>query len=185
VLNSGDYSVVKEIDLSTSLQTARDIAIDKNGNLFMSQFGGGTPAIGGAIDFIPAANALNPATLTDNSSVDWYHTATGASFSGLDISFGPAVVAGVASDYNGNNVVDAADFTVWRDRLGQTFSLPNRNALNSGAISQSDYDFWKSKFGAGGPGSGSLSDAAVPEPASVALLVIGLAGLFAGRRSLG
>ena len=28
--------------------------------------------------------------------------------------------AGVDGDYNGNGVVDAADYTVWRDSLGQT-----------------------------------------------------------------
>ena len=65
------YNVVKTVDLSTSINTARDMALDKNGNLFISQFGG-TGTAGGAIDFIPAANVLNPATLTDNSSIDWY-----------------------------------------------------------------------------------------------------------------
>ena len=42
---ASNYSVVKKIDLSTSINTARDMALDKNGNLFMSQFGGtGSPA---------------------------------------------------------------------------------------------------------------------------------------------
>jgi PEP-CTERM motif-containing protein len=180
VLNANNYSVVKQIDLSTSLQTGRDIALDKNGNLFMSQYGG-TGTAGASIDFLPAANVLNPATLTNNSSVDWYTSTTLASFSGLDIGFGPT---GVAGDYNGNGIVDTADYTTWRDHLGQTFSLPNRNPLSSGPISQSDYDFWKSRFGATS-GAGSLSSSAVPEPTSLALLVIGLAGAIVGRRCFG
>lgn len=174
---ANSYNVVKTVDLSTSINTARDIALDKNGNLFISQFGG-TGTAGAAIDFLPAANVLNPATLTDNSSVDWYTSSTLASFSGLDIGFGPA---GVAGDYNGNGVADAADYTTWRDHLGQTFSLSNRNPLNSGPISQADYDFWKTRFGATS-GSGSLSSSAVPEPTSILMLAIGLAGMAAGRR---
>jgi hypothetical protein len=176
---ANSYNVLKTVDLSTSINTARDIALDKDGNLFISQFGG-TGTAGAAIDFLPAANVLNPATLTDNSSVDWYTSATLANFSGLDIGFGPA---GVAGDYNGNGIVDAADYTVWRDHLGQTFSLPNRSSLNSGPIGQADYDFWKSRFGLTS-GSGSLSGSSVPETTSVALLAIGLASAVCGRRCL-
>jgi hypothetical protein len=176
------YNVVKKVDLSTSLQTGRDIALDKNGNLFMSQFGGSASApLGAAIDYLPAANVLNPATLTDNSSIDWYKSTTSTAFSGLDIGFGPA---GVAGDYNNDGTVDAADYTVWRDHLGQTFTLPNRNPALNGPIGQDDYTYWKTKFGTGGPGAGSLGSGAVPEPSSFALLVIGTAaaGFVARRR---
>jgi hypothetical protein len=87
--------------------------------------------------------------------------------------------AGVAGDYNGNGIVDAADYTVWRDHLGQTFALPNRSVLQSGAIGQGDYDFWKSRFGAI---SGSGSSAAVPEPATWVLGLIGIMALGLMRR---
>jgi hypothetical protein len=178
---ANSYNVVKTINLSTSLQTARDIALDKSGNLFLSQYGG-TGTNGAAIDFIPAANILNPATLTDNSSIDWYQSATLASFSGLDIGFGPA---GVAGDYNSDGVVDAADYVVWRDHLGSTtFTLPNRSTGITGAIGPSDYDFWKAHFGATS-GGGSLGSGAVPEPTSVVLLSIGAVGLVAGCRRCG
>jgi hypothetical protein len=81
--------------------------------------------------------------------------------------------AGVVGDYNGNGVVDAADYTVWRDHLGQTFALPNRDPLNSNAISTADYNSWKSHFGASGSGA-SLSDGAVPEPSTAILLMLGV-----------
>ena len=35
-----------------------------------------------------------------------------------------AVAVNVPGDYNGNGIVDAADYTVWRDHLGQTFAAP-------------------------------------------------------------
>jgi hypothetical protein len=50
-------------------------------------------------------------------------------------------------DYNGNGIVDAADYTMWRDHLGQSYALQNRDPNASGPISQSDYDFWMSHFG--------------------------------------
>jgi hypothetical protein len=87
-------------------------------------------------------------------------------------------VAGVLGDYNNNGVVDAADYTAWRDNLGgPDTALQNRDPMNSGNIDQTDYDFWKSRFGAtSGAGSGSLAgNAAVPEPASLVLVLVGFA----------
>jgi hypothetical protein len=82
--------------------------------------------------------------------------------------------AELPGDYNDDGTVDAADYTVWRDRLGQTFSMQNE-VLTPGTVTQEDYDVWVSYFGAtAAEGSGSLAEAAVPEPAS-ALFVAWLA----------
>lgn len=76
-------------------------------------------------------------------------------------------------DFDGNGVVDAADYTVWRDGLGSTYTA-------------ADYNVWKANFGRGA-GSGSAGNspvnAAVPEPASVLLVGGAIAGLIlCGRR---
>jgi probable HAF family extracellular repeat protein len=64
-------------------------------------------------------------------------------------------------DYNNNGTVDAADYTVWRDGLGSTYTM-------------ADYDVWKSHFGQS-LGSGAIGSAsalpAIPEPTSLALLL--------------
>ncbi|TWT86645.1 Matrixin [Pseudobythopirellula maris] len=58
-----------------------------------------------------------------------------------------AVAAPVlAGDYNGNGVVDAADFTLWRDTLGETDNLAADGDL-SGEVDQGDYDLWAANFG--------------------------------------
>jgi alpha-glucosidase (family GH31 glycosyl hydrolase) len=76
------------------------------------------------------------------------------------------VAAGVPGDYNGNGIVDAADYTVWRDHLGQEFVLPNEDPANlDGIVTPADYDFWKSHFG-DSSGSGSAASAAFPLPPS-------------------
>jgi Concanavalin A-like lectin/glucanases superfamily len=106
-----------------------------------------------------------------------YGFAGGARITGV-VSY---VTGGVTGDYNENGVVDAADYTVWRDHLGQMFNLPNRDLANGGAISTADYTSWKTRFG--NPGSGGLAElSSVPEPAVVVLLMVGLLGLGAGRR---
>ena len=52
---------------------------------------------------------------------------------------------GPNGDYNGNGVVDAADYTIWRDHLGQSVTLPNDST--PGTVTAADYDVWKANFG--------------------------------------
>jgi hypothetical protein len=73
----------------------------------------------------------------------------------------------LAGDYNHNGVVDAADYTVWRDGLGTTYT-------------QADYNIWKANFGAHA-GSGSGAAAGVPEPASLLLLLSGTLAICSRR----
>jgi Dockerin type I domain len=79
-------------------------------------------------------------------------------------------------DYNGDGVVDAADYTIWRGTFGQTVSSgAGADGNGNGMIDSSDYDFWKARFGnsIAGAGSGAALSAAVPEPTSLALSALG------------
>jgi hypothetical protein len=49
-------------------------------------------------------------------------------------------------DYNGNDVVDAADYTVWRNTLGSTIDL-RADGNGNGVIDQGDYGVWTANFG--------------------------------------
>jgi len=72
-------------------------------------------------------------------------------------------------DYNGSGTVDAADYTVWRNGLGSSFTI-------------ADYGVWKQHFGESRfTGASSTS---VPEPDSLWLLLVGML-IHAMRRSLG
>ena len=76
--------------------------------------------------------------------------------------------AALLGDYNGNDEVDAADYTVWRDALdaGATELL---NDPTPGVVNESDFTFWREHFGESlGSGAASLS-ATVPEPSSLLL----------------
>ena len=93
--------------------------------------------------------------------------------------------AGLVGDYNGDNEVNLADYTVWRDNLGADESaLQNRSiALAGSSISAIDYMVWKTQFGASLPASSSLAAQPVPEPASAvaALTAMAIIGVL-GRR---
>jgi hypothetical protein len=97
-------------------------------------------------------------------------------YSYLNAKYFGAPPASVLGDYSENNVVDAADYVVWRDNIGQFFGLANENpaAATEGFVDAEDYNFWRSRFGAI-DGSGAGTAIAVPEPAS-ALLIMALVG---------
>ncbi len=155
---------LKGIDLSGSSQTGRDLALDKDGNLFISAFDS-------TITYLPAADFATPASIAataNNSSIFYYGSTYAASnFAGLDIGF-----AGLAGDYNGDGKVDAADYVAWRKGNSPT---PN---------SVADYNTWRANYGAtSGPGAGAgLGTSTVPEPASAGLFLLGLAAMCWRRR---
>ncbi len=88
-------------------------------------------------------------------------------------------------DYNHNGVVDAADYTLWRDSLGQSVTAgTGADGNNDGLITQADYDLWRSHFGQTASGSGSAlasGAAAVPEPNVAILIVAALIANFCQR----
>jgi hypothetical protein len=88
----------------------------------------------------------------------------------------------VPGDYNRNNVVDAADYIVWRNNPA---TLPNEGA-SLGVVNQDDYNFWRANFGRSAFSSGSSHlAAALPEPATwVMLATATFASQLAFRRKL-
>jgi hypothetical protein len=163
---ANNYAVIgTPYDLSLGNDTAREIALNKDGDLFISTFTSGSTS---AKIYVLKDAADAPASLNPADATLWY-TSTGVPFSnnnGLDVGF---AATGIAGDYNNDNKVNAADYVIWR-----------KTNINGAA----GYTAWRSNFGAGGLGSGSgLGGASVPEPTSALLLVLGLAAFCPRRRS--
>jgi hypothetical protein len=99
------------------------------------------------------------------------------------LTFGEVLFAdlsGLTGDYNEDGTVGAADYTFWRNRLGQAGSeLPNRGDGIEGPIGAQDYDVWKANYGESF-GSGAVSST-VPEPAAGFLCSLAIC-LAAGSR---
>jgi hypothetical protein len=73
-------------------------------------------------------------------------------------------------DFNGNGIVDAADYVVWRRSVGSTYMA-------------SDYEVWRARFGqTAGSGSGAVVNSAVPEPTTILQIILVAAVVSARRR---
>ena len=95
-----------------------------------------------------------------------------------DGSFAIAAAAGLAGDYNSNQVVDAADYSIWRNSLGQQGSGLAADGNDDDRVDAADYTLWKSNFGdTAGAGSAALAASVVPEPRFCLLLVAMALGL--------
>lgn len=89
------------------------------------------------------------------------------------------IATGLDGDYNEDDVVNIADYTLWRDNLGApSGTLPNDPSND--VIGTLQYDTWKQQFGMVA-GAGALSAATIPEPSGVALLLLGASAIFATR----
>ncbi len=82
-------------------------------------------------------------------------------------------------DYNGDGRVDAADYTVWRDSLGQSGAGLAADGDNNNTINANDYRIWRNNFGQSLSGSLLTTDATVPEPGSIATASLASLALFA------
>jgi hypothetical protein len=72
----------------------------------------------------------------------------------------------IAGDFNADGTVNAADYVVWRKGLGTTFT-------------QDDYNVWRTHFEqTAGSGVAATVNAAVPEPTSVLLLIMGMLAML-------
>ena len=82
----------------------------------------------------------------------------------------------IPGDYNGNGSVDAADYVLWRDMLGQSGAGLPPDGNGDGTVNDDDLDVWRANFGLGTPATAAaLRPAAVPEPASIVFLLLALA----------
>ncbi len=84
-------------------------------------------------------------------------------------------------DYNRDGVIDAADYTKWRDTWSRTSTDLAADGNGNGAIDAGDYAVWAAAYG---ESTQSGAHRAIPEPASIMLLAIATATV-AGWRSRG
>ncbi|TWT75721.1 hypothetical protein Pla123a_32310 [Posidoniimonas polymericola] len=125
--------------------------------------------IGATWEVLTAGSVNNAAGIElDSSDASFYSLSATASSLILTLTAEP--VLGLVGDYNDDGVVDAADYTVYRDAAGSATSLPNRGPGLSGVVGVGDYTAWQTNYGATtAPGSGVE---AVPEPIGAAVVAM-------------
>ena len=104
--------------------------------------------------------------LNNEGGASWFDN---ASLTLLDATTAPTL----AGDFNNDGTVDAADYTVWRDNLGNGSEASlNGNGDGLDGVDAGDYALWAANFG--NTASSSATAAAVPEPSAGVLLLAGL-----------
>jgi hypothetical protein len=151
-----------------------------------------TPDLGGTlrIRFADQANLASmvgttfdffnwPAVLDTNNRFDAIELPPGTQWDLTQLYLtGTATLTSISvtpGDYNRDGAVDTADYVVWRNGLGTTYT-------------QADYDVWRANFGQTAGGGEALPSAeplpiAVPEPATLTLLIVVVVVHYARRRS--
>jgi T5SS/PEP-CTERM-associated repeat protein len=129
------------------------------GSLNVSLVNGFSPAVGNAFEVL-TADAGASGTFTSQVLPA---LAGGLSWSvvyGSNLVLLQVTSATLTGDYNGNGVVDAADYVVWRESQG----------------SQTGYNVWRNNFGrtAQAASAGLPGGIAVPEPAALVLIFTAL-----------
>lgn len=90
----------------------------------------------------------------------------------------------LAGDYNGDGLVDLADYTVWRNSIGRVGEELAADGNGNGTVDTSDYTIWKENFGIGMSAT-NVGETTVPEPAGgMILLLAGLVFAGVGRRKV-
>lgn len=121
------------------------------------------PSTVNGVSITSAMPASNWGSITATGNINSF-LIVGTNF--LVDNFSATPLQGLSGDYNKNHVVDAGDYTWWRKNLN----------------SPSGYKTWRSNFGAiGGAGSG-VTGKGVPEPSTLALLLVALQWLAIPRR---
>jgi fibronectin-binding autotransporter adhesin len=84
----------------------------------------------------------------------------------------------LAGDFNNDGKVDMGDYIIWRKANGTNNALLNDNGLGT-PIGQAHLDLWRQHFGdIRNAGSGLSDGGTIPEPATMLLVIVGLAGLM-------
>lgn len=98
------------------------------------------------------------------SGLDWQMSQSSSDFI---ISL---VSISLSGDYNLDGSVDAADYTVWRDTLGQSGVGLAADGNNSGIVDSADYEIWKTNFGS--ESSLVAVSSGIPEPSTIVLMLL-------------
>jgi len=84
----------------------------------------------------------------------------------------------IPGDYNGDRIVDSADYFAWRSAAG-TVGTSTADGNHDGVVDGNDYIVWRKAMSAIATGSGSGSTqllSTVPEPTSAILLAVAMMG---------
>jgi T5SS/PEP-CTERM-associated repeat protein len=143
------------------------------GNLEIKLAAGFTPSVGDSFQILTSAGGITGSLNLSAAPV----LPTGMQWD-LDILPNRVVLNVVGTgDYNGNGIVDAADYAVWRGMMGQSGPGLAADGNGNGVVDNADYDFWRRRFGNQVFAGGSAVATSIPEPTVTFMVVSSCIGV--------
>jgi len=172
--------------------TATDGSLHRHRFYFL-QDGDGNPSTLPADGIYLFALRFRMVGLVESKPVLMVFGTPGSSVAALDVAAVPwaELQLNLPGDYNGNGVVDGADYVLWRDMNGQSGAGLAADGDGNQQVNQADYLVWRQNFGArsqlivgNGPASGSgwVAGATIPEPSSAHVFLVAVAMIGAANR---
>lgn len=184
---------------ATTLAATNQLIMELGGTTLSTQYdhitASGSLALGGALKvslingFVPAAGEtfdlldFGAGSLSGTfSSIVLPTLAAGLQWNASQLYTTGALGVNLLGDYNGNGVVDAADYVVYRATLGSSGTALAADGNGNGVIGAGDYDVFRSNFGHQAGSGAGVASAAVPEPSAIVLGMVGVFVFLGGAR---
>ena len=173
ILKASNGAPLAQIDGPIATPQSFSIAATSSHELIWSVSQSSTADVWGLVYTISGSSVASGLPFEESEplvTVQWTANFQGDTNAAMQAINAAAVAADpLFGDYNGNEVVDAADYTVWRDAVTAA-SATLLNDPTPGTVDESDFLYWRDHYGEslGSPSSAGASPSpiAVPEPAS-------------------
>ncbi len=147
-----------------------------DGTISVDLAGAFTPAVGKEYTVLTAAEGITDLGVVFDLPSNF--SASIVDLTRLVLTYGVDILQG---DFNGDGIVDAGDYLVWRNNLNGDEAVLMGNGNGNGVVDIGDYNLWKSNFGATS-GGGLVVGATAPEPATYLVVGLGLVSVALCRR---
>jgi hypothetical protein len=171
-INGTTAETYDRLNLTGAAQTAGKLDINLGGG-YMPTFGDEFEILSAAGGITGAFTILQPAGLP-----------AGLFFTALNDSTTLKLILtdAIPGDFNRDDVVDAADYLIWRKLAGTSVAeFTSADGDGNGLIDDEDYNIWRRHFGTTTPAGGSGNNQ-VPEPTALAALPLAIMAITSRRR---
>ncbi len=160
-------------------------AADLAGSLKINLTDGYIPSEGDMFEILSAGDVSGTVTLASPpplpGTLEWAVNVTPTSV--LLSVIDPLASQPLLGDYNNDGTVNAGDYTVWRNQLGQAGTGLAADGFPDGQIDRVDYEVWRTHYGQTRGSAAAAGDSpGVPEPATIFGCCIGCALLLSAWR---
>ncbi|MCC7474138.1 MAG: autotransporter-associated beta strand repeat-containing protein [Pirellulales bacterium] len=165
------------------ISSTKSVTADNQWHLYQWDFGDANSwyaFAGGANGQIDAENG--------NVSIDsiWFNGAGNVQIYMDNVMHNPAglITPGyIPGDFDGDGLVNAADYSAWRTTFGQAVApWTGADGNGDGTVNLADYILWRRYFTTPGSGTALGESSAIPEPAGVLPIAIALVVMLLGNR---